>query len=609
MVELKDIYNTFQLPILFHKHNCFELSTSIIEDLELTNSTKDDIFMQTIQPHTIWGETLICEWAKHCTNDVKYLRDTQKILQKWTIEDKTLCTDVNNSGEGNKDENTNANISEAQENSDFANKVWQTWSKIKNDRYFKHNSGFIDFYGCQWLNESEMFLLCLSLYNMSSPILAILMPFLMLLMPFFYLQVSGETITMESYLNVLKDVSAGNAIGRLIFNFYDSSMEDRVYMSLSAGFYLFSFYQNFLFCVKFCNNLFTINTDLMLLRDHLTLCTNNMNRLSDIIDTNQLVTYQTFQQTFHHQKATIMTILSLLNSIKPFKYRYQNIMELGTVMKTYYVIFQKEEYINALTYSFGFQGYIDILHGLKRRIISKQLSPAVFKTSSTTNKKSKQVVNTIMKRAYYAGLINSADPIVENDLVFKKNMLLTGPNASGKTTIIKASLINIIFTQQFGYGCYQKCILKPYDFIHCYINITDNMGRDSLFQTESKKCLAIIDKLKSDPKKRHFCAFDELFSGTNPKEAVKCGQAYVEYLNKEKHRVDFILTTHYNDLCLKFEDNACISLTKMHVTEDKENKAYKYDYKMKSGINQIDGGVHVLKQLEFPEEIIQFVSF
>lgn len=582
MVNLEDINQTFKLPILYNR-KVEQLSETIMEDLELIktfDNVAESIFYKSIRPKNVFGGSLLSEWVKYYTTDIKFLKDTQCIL-------KTLPSD--------DDDNTDV----AGNNGPlFLEQLWKNWSTIKNDKYFKHNSGFIDFYGCSWVNESEICLLMLSLYNMSSPIFSLLVPFCILIVPFFYLQISGTPITIENYLLVLKDVSEGNALGRLIFNFHNSKMEDKVYMSISAAFYLFSFYQNFLFCVKFCNNLFTINTDLMNIRDHLCACEQKMQQVSANIDKNQLSSYYPFQQDMKAQQTVINEIIKLLNSIKPFKYKYQNIMELGTVMKTYYVIFQKEEYISALMYSFGFNGYVDILTGIKLQIKNKKFCPTTFKSKAQP---------TVMKKLYYAGLIDDEN-VVLNTLKFKKNMVLTGPNASGKTTILKAALINIIFSQQFGYGCFKSCILCPYDTIHCYINITDSLGRDSLFQTESKKCRSILESLTNNPKSRHFCAFDELFSGTNPNEAVKCGHAYLDFLNKQKNRLDFILTTHYNDLCAKFEKSSKVNLSKMDVTVDKSTDTYTYEYSLKPGINEIDGGVEVLKQLDFPEEIINFVN-
>ena len=114
--------------------------------------------------------------------------------------------------------------------------------------------------------------------------------------------------------------------------------------------------------------------------------------------------------------------------------------------------------------------------------------------------------------------------------ITKNNFIITGPNASGKTTLLKTTLINLILSQQIGFGCYTKCSIIPYDFFYSYLNIPDTSGRDSLFQAEARRCLDILHIIQQDPDKRHFCIFDELYSGTNPREAISSAKYYLEYL-------------------------------------------------------------------------------
>ena len=76
-----------------------------------------------------------------------------------------------------------------------------------------------------------------------------------------------------------------------------------------------------------------------------------------------------------------------------------------------------------------------------------------------------------------------------------KNIMITGPNASGKTTILKSFLINHILSQQIGCGCYDSAEIKCYDYIYSYLNIPDTSGRDSLFQAEARRCKEIIDNI------------------------------------------------------------------------------------------------------------------
>ena len=51
-----------------------------------------------------------------------------------------------------------------------------------------------------------------------------------------------------------------------------------------------------------------------------------------------------------------------------------------------------------------------------------------------------------------------------------------------------------------------------------------------------------------NPNKKHFCIFDELYSGTNPYEAISSAYSYLKFIAKNKN-VKFLLTTHYLKLC------------------------------------------------------------
>ena len=143
--------------------------------------------------------------------------------------------------------------------------------------------------------------------------------------------------------------------------------------------------------------------------------------------------------------------------------------------------------------------------------------------------------------------------------------------------------------------------MNPFQFIHCYINIPDTNDRDSLFQAEVRRCHNILEKIDTNSNLRHFCIFDELFSGTNPYEAISSAVSYLEYINR--YNVKFILTTHYIQLCELMENNK--KIVNQNMKTDVKNNVSQYFYKMIKGISKIKGGLSVLKQLNYPEEIIK----
>ena len=132
------------------------------------------------------------------------------------------------------------------------------------------------------------------------------------------------------------------------------------------------------------------------------------------------------------------------------------------------------------------------------------------------------------------------------------------------------------------------------------MNIPDTSGRDSLFQAESRRCKNILDSIKDNNKDSHFCVFDELYSGTNPEEAVNSASAFMSYLIK-RDKVTCVLTTHFNKLCENLEKNERIKNYHMHCVGETN---ITYTYKLKEGISNVHGGIKILRDMNYPQEII-----
>jgi DNA mismatch repair ATPase MutS len=203
-----------------------------------------------------------------------------------------------------------------------------------------------------------------------------------------------------------------------------------------------------------------------------------------------------------------------------------------------------------------------------------------------------------MKGVYYPHL---KDDAVKNDINCTDNNIVTGPNAAGKTTMVKSVIINVLLSQQFGCGFYDTCKINPYDQIHSYINIPDTSGRDSLFQAEATRCKHILSSISENPDDNVLCVFDELFSGTNPYEAISAASAYLKHICSLKN-VSFLLTTHFLDLCKKLDKLDNVKNMQMQVvTKDND---FQYTYKVINGISKVKGGIKVLRDLGYPEHIV-----
>ena len=67
-----------------------------------------------------------------------------------------------------------------------------------------------------------------------------------------------------------------------------------------------------------------------------------------------------------------------------------------------------------------------------------------------------------------------------------------------------------------------------------------------------------------------------------------------------------MITTHFLDLCKKLKTNTNFANYHMKIVSEKNN--FKYIYKLDNGISDIKGGVKVLKDLDYPDIIINYAS-
>jgi DNA mismatch repair ATPase MutS len=263
---------------------------------------------------------------------------------------------------------------------------------------------------------------------------------------------------------------------------------------------------------------------------------------------------------------------------------------MGKIMKEFYLLQSSPKVKEILLFSFGFNGYIENIQQLQENI-----QYHFIHTIKIINHKKPKMK---MKQLFHPNLTSNH---IANTIDIHKSKIITGPNAAGKTTILKATIINVILAQQIGYGYHKGGYITPFDYIHCYLNIPDTNGRDSLFQAEARRCRQILEEIQIHKDKKHFCIFDELFSGTNPYEAIATAYGYLDYISKNKN-VKFLLTTHYIDLCKLLDKHKTVSNYQMETYV--HDNIPKYTYKIIKGISKIKGGIMVLKQLNYPDAIL-----
>jgi len=572
--EKPKLYGEFKLPIHYlKKDQTFSLSETVQSDVELATAQTSDsksMYEHLFQPSHPLAKELLQEWKQSYTTNTEYLGETQLVLKDMVKFDHTELKHKN---------------------------LMEIWKDTKENDFFLEKYCYIEWDFFKSLNRSSSFLQILSVGNMLSPIMSLILPIIFLIVPFIILKLRGLPITFSIYVDVLKDIAKNHFIGKTLMNLGSITWDKAAYLLITIGLYFYQIYQNILLCTRFYNHIHTINESLCTLKEYLSNSTKSMELFIRLHGTKP--NYGVFCSITKDHVNILKCLQSEIDSVRPFDSSLGimgKIGQVGYLLKCYYEIHSNTEYERSLRYSFGFEGYLDNLHGVSSHLLSGKMNLVKF-----DKQKKCQFI-----RQYYPPYFNKDH--VKNDCSIKKNIIITGPNASGKTTFLKTTTINIIFSQQLGCGFYESGVINPYTHIHSYLNIPDTSERDSLFQAESRRCKDIIDVIQSNPESkgfRHYCIFDELYSGTNPVEAAKSAQAFLKYLAKFKN-VDFVLTTHYVSICKKLAKSNMITNYKMNVLP-KENGELEYTYKIVKGISKVQGAIRILEQMNYPKEIIDEV--
>ena len=196
---------------------------------------------------------------------------------------------------------------------------------------------------------------------------------------------------------------------------------------------------------------------------------------------------------------------------------------------------------------------------------------------------------------------------VYNSITINKepfNQLITGPNASGKSTYLKSVALNILFAQTLTYSFSSKMKITPFQYFNTYLNIPDCEGKESLFEAEMHR-MANELKIITEEKGHVFLIMDEIFSSTNPKEAISGAYSICYNMGEFKNLISLV-TTHYDYLTNLEKDTKNWSNYKF--TGEIRESDIKYKYKIEDGISNQSFALKILEFNKFNKSIINIAN-
>ncbi|WP_055445704.1 MutS-related protein [Lacinutrix mariniflava] len=183
----------------------------------------------------------------------------------------------------------------------------------------------------------------------------------------------------------------------------------------------------------------------------------------------------------------------------------------------------------------------------------------------------------------------------------KSNMVfLTGPNMAGKSTFLKSIGLSV-FISHLGFPVPAAAMTTSvYNGVVSTINLSDNLNKGlSHFYTEVKRVKETALKLKEN--KNLLVIFDELFRGTNVKDAADASLLIIDSFSKIK-KSTFFVSTHITEVASELSGADSIQFKCFN--SQLVNNTPVYDYKLKDGISHERLGLLIVKN----EKIVEILK-
>ena len=203
--------------------------------------------------------------------------------------------------------------------------------------------------------------------------------------------------------------------------------------------------------------------------------------------------------------------------------------------------------------------------------------------------------NNLSVKEVYHPLIDNP---VCNSITTKGNVLLTGSNASGKSTFLKTIAINSILAQTIGTSLSKEYIAPVYRIYSSMALRDDLANSDSYYIVEIKSLKRILDAVGKKGR-TVLCFIDEVLRGTNTVERIAASSEILKNLNTG--RALCFAATHDIELTTILKD--CYS--NYHFQEEVTEDEVKFDYKLYAGPATTRNAIKLLNVIGYDKNIIK----
>jgi DNA mismatch repair protein MutS len=195
-------------------------------------------------------------------------------------------------------------------------------------------------------------------------------------------------------------------------------------------------------------------------------------------------------------------------------------------------------------------------------------------------------------------------PYIANDVFLDREnqqlIMITGPNMSGKSAILRQTALIVLLTQMGSFVPAEAVRMGCIDKIFTRVGASDNISMgESTFMVEMNETASILNNISE----RSLVLLDEIGRGTSTYDGISIAWAISEYLHEHPTRAKTLFATHYHELNEMTETFDRIKNYNVSVKELKDTVLFLR--KLVPGGSHHSFGIHVAKMAGMPQAVLQ----
>ncbi len=192
---------------------------------------------------------------------------------------------------------------------------------------------------------------------------------------------------------------------------------------------------------------------------------------------------------------------------------------------------------------------------------------------------------------------------IANDVFLDKAsqqiIMITGPNMSGKSAILRQTALIVLLAQMGSFVPAESVRIGLVDKIFTRVGASDNISMgESTFMVEMNETASILNNISD----RSLVLLDEIGRGTSTYDGISIAWAISEYLHEHPSKPKTLFATHYHELNEMTETFERIKNYNVSVKELKDNVLFLR--KLVAGGSEHSFGIHVAKMAGMPQQVL-----